>query len=369
MSKFKVLQWHLTDIPGGVSEYMLNNIKYIDKDKIETDFVFVGNHPNLYLDRIGSADNLKNVRNAAENRDAFFEDMNNLFRYGGYDAVHFNTSYWAGHELEKMAKDNNISRIIIHSHSTRVDIEDDEKRKKAEEKHEIKKAEFSTEYATNFCACSKLAADWLYGPQIPRDRIKILNNAINVEKFLFNKQIREKYRQEFGLGDSFVIGNVARMSHQKNHEFLLDVFANVCNRIDNAKLLLVGNGPLENDIRQKAERLGLLDKIVFAGFRDDVNNIMQAMDIFCLPSRFEGLGIVYIEALSAGLECLASDVVPREVNLCDNMHFLPFDVSAWSNLIIEISKGYERKNMYKIITEAGYNIEFQIKEVENIYLN
>lgn len=367
MSKIKVLQWHLTDIPGGVSEYMLNNLKYIDKDKIETDFIFVGNNSEQYLDRIGSTKRIKTVRSAAENRDAFFEDMNNLFRNGGYDAVHFNTSYWAGHELEKMARDNNIPQIIVHSHSTRIDIENEERRRKAEENHEIKKAEFSIYLATDFCACSHLAADWLFGPQIPRDKIKILNNAINVEKYLFNRKIREKYRHELGVEDSYVIGNVARMSHQKNHEFLLDVFAEVCNTIDNAKLLLVGNGPLENEIRRKTKLLGLLDKVIFAGHRNDVSNIMQAMDVFCLPSRFEGLPIVLVEAQSAGLECIASDQITNEVCITDNIHQLPFCIESWATLLSEIAKGYKRKNMYDIITEKGYNIKYQINIVEKLY--
>jgi len=368
MNKIRVLQWHFIGIPGGVSEYMLNNWKYIDRSRFEFDFITGEYNSDIFLDRVGSRNNLKVVRSAAVDRDAFFEDMINLFRNGNYDAVHFNTSYWAGHELEQLAIDCGIPQVVVHSHSTKVDIDDKEKRVRAEQTHEQKKMEFNTSLATDFCACSTLAADWLFGPQIPREQIKIMKNAINIDSFIYNNNIREQYRKMLGINDEFVIGHVGRIAHQKNPHFLLDMFKAVTDRINNVKLLYVGTGPLEDEIKNYAKELGIYDKILFTGHRNDVSNIMQAMDIFCLPSRFEGLGIVLVEALTAGLKCIASNFVPQDINISDNICFLPFDVNKWADAVIDISTGYSRCNMHDVITDAGYNIKYQIKEVEKLYM-
>jgi glycosyltransferase involved in cell wall biosynthesis len=139
--------------------------------------------------------------------------------------------------------------------------------------------------------------------------------------------------------------------------------------LDNAKLLLVGDGQLKDRLIDVAKSLKIDDKVIFTGNRNDVNDILQASDVFCLPSRFEGLGIVLIEAQSAGLKCLASDVIPKEVCVTDNITMLPNKVENWVEQIIEISKGYERRNMYEEITNAGYNIKEQIKKVEKLYSN
>lgn len=368
MNKVRVLQWHFIGIPGGVSEYMLNNWKYIDRNRFEFDFITGEYNSDMFLDRVGSRNNLKVVRNAAVNRDAFFEDMTNLFRNGNYDAVHFNTSYWAGHELEQLAIDCGIPQIIVHSHSTKVDIDDYEKRIRTEQKHELKKIEFNTSLATDFCACSTLAADWLFGPQIPREQIKIMKNAINIDGFIYNEDIREQYRKILGINDEFVIGHVGRISHQKNPHFLLDIFKAVTNRISNVKLLYVGTGPLEGEIKQYAKELGISDKIIFTGQRNDVNNLMQAMDLFCLPSRFEGLPIVLIEAQTAGLKCIAANTITDEICISENICLLPLEVNKWVDAIFDVSNGYNRCNMHDIITDAGYNIKYQIKEVEKLYL-
>ena len=185
---------------------------------------------------------------------------------------------------------------------------------------------------------------------------------------MFNKSIREKYRYKLGLKDSFVIGHVGRMAYPKNHEFLLNVFAELRKMVKNSKLLLIGDGPLEESIKKQAELLNIKDNIVFTGSRNDVNNLMQAMDVFCLPSWFEGLPISLIEAQTSGLECIGSNKITDEVCISNNIRLLPLEIHRWLDRIVEISKGYERKNMYDIITDSGYNIRNHIKEVEKLYM-
>lgn len=368
MSKIRVFQFPFADANSGKKHYVMNNWKNIDKDKFHFDFATVRKHLDFENEILETGAGVKYISCTAENdKNRFVEELSEIL-YGNYDAVHLHTSFWKSFLVEQIAIDCKIPKIIVHSHNTFISMEDAEKRAEAEKIHNIRKSEFDTSLATDFCACSRAAADWLFGEQIPKGRIKILNNAIDADKFIYNKDIRSKYRTELGLDECFVIGHVGRMAYQKNHEFLLNVFAEVTKKISNVRLLLIGEGPLKKNIELQAERLGIFDKIIFAGVRSDVNNLMQAMDLFCLPSRFEGLGIVLVEALCAGLKCIASDVVPEEINISDNISFLSLDIYKWTNLIIDYAKGYKRNDMYDVITNAGYNLKYQIKEVEKLYL-
>ena len=368
MSKVRVFQFPFASANSGKKHYVMNNWKWIDKDRFYFDFATVRKHLDFENEIFETGAGVKYISCTAENdRNRFIEELSEIF-YGNYDVVHLHTSFWKSFLVEQIAIDCKIPKIIVHSHSTRIDLVDDAKRIEAEKIHNIRKAEFNPSLATDLCACSKAAADWLFGEHIPRENIRIMKNAIDADKFIYNKDVRERYRSELGLDGCFVIGHVGRFSYTKNHEFLLNVFAETANKIPDARLLLIGDGPLKDDIEKQAEMLRIRDKVILTGARDDVNDLLQAMDVFCLPSRFEGLGIVLVEALCAGLKCIASDVVPEEINISDNICFLPLSLIEWTNRIADISKGYDRRNMHDIITDAGYNIRYQIKEVEKLYL-
>lgn len=368
MDKIRIFQFPIASSNGGITHYAMNNWKYLNKNSFSCDFATVNNHLDFEDEIIGLGAGLKYISCTAENnREKFREEMTKLLR-GNYDIVHLHTSFWKSTLVEDIARECKIPKIIVHSHSTMIDILDDEKRKVAEAKHNKVKESFSLSKATDFWACSNLAADWLFGENIPRDRIKIMKNAINVEDFTFNNEIRKIYREKFNLEGTFVICNVGRLVYPKNQEFLLYVFSKVVKEIKNAKLLLVGTGVLLESLKELARELEIDDKVMFLEERNDVNNILQATDLFCLPSRFEGLGISLIEAQTSGLKCLSSPFVPIEAAITNNIHKLPLDVNSWVEKIIEIAKGYERKNMYEEVTKAGYNIKYQIKEVEKIYL-
>lgn len=368
MNKIKVLQFPIRSTNGGISHYAMQNWSFINKDRFSFDFCAVKNRVPIEKDIIESGAGMKYIScYAEEDEKQFIKEFRDIFRKNNYDAIHLHTSFWKSFVVEKIALDCGIPKIIVHSHSTNIDINDIYKRKKAEEIHNRKKKEFNTSLATDFCACSWKAADWLFGNQIPRDRIKILKNAININRFIFDNEIRNKYRRELGLDNCFVVGHVGRLQYPKNQDFLIDVFVEISKKVSNARLLLVGEGGLETDLKSKVSLLGLNDKVTFTGFRNDVNCLLQAMDVFCLPSRFEGLPIVLIEAQSAGLKCFASNVITPEICLTNNIELLDLDIESWSERLIEISKGYERNNMYDEITEAGYNIVEQVKVIERLY--
>lgn len=368
MSKIRLLQFPFSQW-SGVTAYATQNWKYLNRERFECDFVVVRNtfDPDWEFRLLQSGAGIKTFFYSADREPERYADKLYKMLYGQYDVVHLHTSSWKRLLIEQISVACGIPKIIVHSHNTGIDLEDAADRRAAEERHYNIRMQFGPELATDFCACSRAAADWLFGEQIPCNQIKILHNAIEAERFIYNCAIREKYRQEFGLDRAFVVGHVGRFSHQKNHQFLLDVFQQVCKRVSNPRLLLIGTGPLEQEIQKKARQLKIHDKVIFAGQRGDVPNMLQAMDVFCLPSKFEGLPLVLVEAQASGLQCIASDLIDHEICITENISMLNLNAERWAEMIVGLSQGYVRKNMYDTITDAGYNIKIQIQKVEQLY--
>jgi len=372
MRKTKILNYPAPHIHGGgVCQFMLNNLKYIDKSRFHIDYA------TLSKERLEISDDMKRFGCKVsyiscypeENQAQFISEFETIFDEG-YDAVHLHTSYWKGFLIEEIAIKKGVPVILVHAHNTMIDIVDDEKRTRAEELHERLKSSFDTSLATHFCACSKAAADWLYGEQIPRERIIILNNAIDIDKFSYKPSVRDKYRKELRVNDSFVIGFVGRLCYQKNPDMLIDIFNEVSKAVPEAKLLVVGTGEMLEDIIGKVDKMGLTEKVVFLGYRTDISELLQAMDVFVLPSRFEGFPITLIEAQCAGLPCVASSFITGEVKLTCNAQLLTCDISIWVDRIIAIAgKSSTRRDMSDEIAKAGFSIKEQVKHMEQIYSN
>ena len=202
-------------------------------------------------------------------------------------------------------------------------------------------------------------------------KVSVLKNAIDIKNFCFSEETRKKYRQELGIDDQLLIGHVGRFQTQKNHDFLVDIFYEISKKDSSAKLLLVGEGPLQEKIKDKVAGLGITDCVIFAGVRDDVANLMQAMDVFLFPSLFEGLGIVLVEAQAAGLPCVASKtVIPEEVRLTEEFEFIDLEESAqvWAERVLGIKGTENRLDGQDKVLKAGYDIKTSAKELETFYL-
>jgi glycosyltransferase involved in cell wall biosynthesis len=368
MSKIKVLQFSIGNRCGGVTQYILKNWEFIDKEKFQFDFVTLSKELDFEKKLTQQECKIHYIScYAEENIEKFKKEMNKVFDED-YDVVHLHTNYWRSFVVEELAMKNRIPKVIVHSHNTMIiDAVNEEKRKESIRTHNMQREKFSTGLATDFCACSQLAADWLFGEQIPRNRIKIMKNAIDVKAFSFDEAIRNEYRKMLGLENCYVLGHIGRFDYQKNHEMLIETFNKACTTIPNARLMLVGVGVLEDYIREKVYKYGLEDKVLFMGKRSDVSSLLQTMDLFLLPSRYEGFGIALLEAQASGVKCLASINVPNEVVITDNIELIDLDANEWAKKVIDYSKGYERVNVDDIITAAGYNIRYQIKELEELY--
>lgn len=223
---------------------------------------------------------------------------------------------------------------------------------------------------TDKFACSTDAATFLYGSA---DNVFIMHNAIDSNLIKFDMTSRKAIREKYIIKeDEIVMGCVGRFDPQKNHEMLIDIFWEFQKKC-NARLLLVGSGVLENDIRNKAKHLDILDKIIFAGTSNNVNALLSAMDCFVMPSRYEGLGIVYIEAQATNLPTYATtERVPHEVNISPNMHFLSINDSPrkWAKDIYDELKNTPPRTVDNTFVEdAGYDIVSAAKILERKYIN
>lgn len=225
--------------------------------------------------------------------------------------------------------------------------------------------------ATTLLACSDEAARWTFPSKAYRNHTySVVKNAIRSSDFVFDKTTRDLLRSKLAISDKFVVGHVGRFVLQKNQAFLVDVFRHLCDKEPNSVLLLIGSGVLEDEIKEKVEKYGLSDHIIFCGNTNKVNEFYQAMDCFVLPSFFEGLGIVAVEAQAAGLKTLCSDVVPREAKVTELMEYMSLTETAdkWAMKILSYNNGYFRKNMLDEIVRSGYDIKASAKQLEDLYL-
>lgn len=367
----KIIHFSLANAKGGITQYVLNNWDHIDKSRFRFDVVTFGGKLDFQEEIEAEGCKVFYVKHRAEdNLDGFRNAILHILR-SGYDVIHLHTSYWKSFELERLAKRAGIPQIIIHSHNTAVF--DDDEREKKEKRHYMLRDIVDADMATDYCACSKTAAEWLYADKIPPEKIHILKNSIDIEQFVYDEQVRKIYRARLKWEDKFIIGHIGRFSYQKNHVFLIELFKKIADVNEKARLLLIGKGPLEEQIKSMVRAYGLSDKVYFAGACNDVNCWIQSMDIFCLPSRFEGFPIVAVEAQAAGITSIFSSTITDEVKLTKNVVFLPLDQNEWKKEIeikmnqMLTSSFLEKANNGEILRRQGYDIRDSVKELERLY--
>ena len=218
-------------------------------------------------------------------------------------------------------------------------------------------------------ACSLSAGKWMFG----NSSFKVIKNGIESDKYIFNSAHRLDKRNEFKISEKDkLICHIGRFNYQKNHKFILSVFKEVLSIDDNYKLLLIGKGELENEIRELSSSLGLCDKVIFAGTRDDIPKILSASDVFFFPSLFEGLGIVMIEAQANNLPIVCSDVIPNEAILSNDVSQLSLtenSVTDWANALIKQANTKRNSNGLLLVRQSGFDIFNSIKEITSLYKN
>lgn len=226
--------------------------------------------------------------------------------------------------------------------------------------------------ANNYLACGYDAGKFFYGEDmLKNDKVMILNNAIDTKKYEYSISHRNYIRNKYGISDdTYLIGHVGRFATVKNHNFIIEAFNEVLNCDENAKLMLIGTGELFNEISEKVSELDLKSKVVFVGNTDEVHKYYSAMDIFILPSFYEGLPVVSIETQCSDLPCVFSENVDVRCKITDRVSFLPIDDSLeqWKNTIVGYRGMSRRKSNINKVKKAGYDIEMETGKLEQMYL-
>ena len=351
---------------AGIETMLMNYYREIDRSQIQFDFLANKPAPGEYDEEIRSMGGRVFVSPGLNplHFPQYKRYVGDLLRDNpDIGIVHAHNEAMGYYALQS-AKDAGLQVRIAHAHNTRI-IRDYKYPLKMICKQLIPGA------ATDYWSCGRDAGIYYYGKKRWNASGFILHNAINVQRFGFDQEVRERQRKLNGLGNCFVIGHVGRFNLQKNHTRLLDIFAEVAKAEPSARLALIGIGELEQSVKEKAHTLGLQDKILFLGQMANVNEWYQAMDCFVLPSLFEGLPVVGIEAQAAGLPCVFSDRVTDEVLLSPKARRISLQANdaEWAKEILAAREPEtDRIQGMDIVRCAGYDIHTEAQKLQETYL-
>lgn len=342
---------------GGAETFVMNLYRHIDRSIVQFDFIKMVDATCSYEEEIHSLGGKVYLcpKPHGSNVLSFRRWWNTFFaEHHEYHVIHVHFFTVAGIFLD-IAKKNGVI-TICHSHnasnnktSTLI----------------VRVMSWLAERNADYCfACSTSAGGFFF----PHRKYFVINNAIDVGRYQFDPVARNAKRKELRIcDDDIVIGHVGRFDKQKNHFFLLRCFSLIHSTFPHTKLLLVGDGELQSQIKFVASELGLSNSIIFTGVSSEVPNLLSAMDVFMFPSFFEGLGIALVEAQANGLHCIASTGVPVTADLTGNCIFLDLDEKLWKDTFLAVEKSHST-NAWMSVMRAGYDINVSAKSIQEFYL-
>ena len=346
---------------GGVEAVVMNYYRHIDRSKIQFDFIIDNDSSCPQEEEIlslgGKVMRVSPYQNIIKN----MRDLNKIFTENKYRIVHAELTTMSLFSLA-VAKKCGIPVRICHGHNTAC---------KGETKKNIMKymlRPFSKIFATHYFACSDYAGEWLYGRKIKKSpNYRVIPNAIETEKFKYDSKVRSEIRNELGIEGKFVVGHIGRFVYQKNHDFLIDIFFEVLKTKKDSTLLLIGEGELTRDIKEKVHKLKIDEYVKFLGVRHDSWRLYQAFDVFLLPSRYEGLPVVGVEAQISGVPCVFSDSMTKETKFTDDLIFYSLKHSAkeWAQKVLDVSNNGRNtvvdSNVFDILVQGAYLEKYYVQ--------
>ena len=344
---------------GGIERVMLNYFRWMDRKAVHIDFVLQGKEESVFEREILDAGScVYRLPKPGRHPLRYLLELAKIIKSGGYGIVH-------GHcdamncRIMRIAKQCGVPVRIAHSHNTEHIL--DSKARYLFYEHCRRRV---GRYATERWACSDAAGKWLFGNYPYR----VIPNAIELNKFAFQKEKRDALRARFGIaGDEIVLGHVGRFHTQKNHAFMVDLLAQLCRAGGKYRLMLVGSGGMMETIQDMAMIRGVRDKVVFVGGVSDPEEYYHAMDLFVLPSLFEGFGLVVVEAEANGLKCLVSDRVPQDAALPGRVRFLPLELPEWMSAV-RCAGVPERQDEIEALRAMGLDIRDAAKWAQDEYV-
>lgn len=349
---------------GGAETLLMNLYRNVDRTKIQFDFLTCkeGAYNSEITKMGGIIHRIPYVSDIGHTK--YIQALDQFFTsHTTYKIVHAHMDKMSGFVL-RSAQKAGIPVRIAHSHNTSSEGG------LAAKVYKWFAGTFIASCATHFVACSNKAAQWLFANQ--RTKVMVLKNGIESEQFAYSPMVREEVRSELQIApDTFVLGHVGRFNHQKNHTFLLDVFAELNREKPDTMLVLAGDGPLREEIERKAKALQLQDKVKFLGVRSDIARLLQGLDMFVFPSLHEGLPVTLIEAQGAGLPCMISDEITQEVDMGIRLvERLPLaDKEIWIHHMKSVmALNNSRHIPASSLSNQGYDIRNTAAWTEGFYL-
>lgn len=354
-----IIVYALTDRRGGIESFFLNYDKYL-KD-IHLDFIKITPNKLSYETKLKKC-KIYYVPRRRDDAILRRSKIRSIFEHTEYDALWFNSNDLASIDIIKEAKKAGI-KCIGHAHNSRTD------KLNRTIRHEINKLLVNKYFDGKF-ACSESAAKWFYPDY---KNATIIYNAIDVDKYLFDKEKREEIRNEYNIPDDcIVLGDIGRLEKQKNMSYLIDVFEQYHNKNSKSYLMIVGNGSLQSELKEYVSTKNLDRSVIFTGEVNNTDDYLSAFDIFLMPSLYEGLPVTLVEAQAAGLKCIVADNITHEVNISGNVEYLAINknsIDLWVNRIVKsdnrLDKGKKLiESVFDISKSADY-LEKRILEVIN----
>lgn len=347
---------------SGIASMIMNYYRKIDKSKIQFEFItFLKNNKVSFKKEIedlgGKVYSIESPKKILK----FYKGLNEILKkYKNQKVIFHNHQINFTIFIYGLVKKELNCKFIIHNHTS-----------KYSDKILSSIRNYILCWPIKFLnverfACSEKAAKLVYGNK----KFYLMVNGIDFEKYKFDENIREKYRKEFNVENNFVIGHIGHFEKVKNHDYILKIFYEICNKDEKFVLLLVGNGKLKNEFIKKIKKLKIEKKVILLENRNDIHTLLNAMDVFVFPSKFEGLGIAAIEAQANGLPLIISNKVPKEVNIT-NATVLNINNSSLEIWVEQILKIYHSKNNRKKTTFINniFSIDESCVALENKYLN
>ncbi|MCX4375525.1 MAG: glycosyltransferase [Lachnospiraceae bacterium] len=368
MNKVKVLEIGPSNFgKGGLSSIAWNWYVNFNHSKLQVHFLACAKPDNKYINLIEKNEDVFyciGSKNFLVRQLKKFFITKKIAKSNKYDCIHIHASDAFEAFVYYLSVKKFCDNIIIHSHSTGIVWDSPIKASIKYIFHKICRRLLIGRKIVRL-ACSDKAGKWMYPEKY---EFTIINNGIETSKFIYNNHIRKEKRNELGVENKFVVGHIGKFNYVKNHIFLIDIFNEIHKKNTNAILLLIGEGELENQIKDKVHNLGLDKAIIFYGTTPNANEFYQAMDCFVLPSHFEGMPLVLIEAQAAALKCMCSDTITLEAGITDLLEYMSLssDPKKWAEKILTYAN-YDRKDMSNEIKESGFDIKYSAKQLEDIY--
>lgn len=371
MKRIKLLFYTELWANAGIESVIMSLFRYFDLTRIQVDIMASQDISDFYDNEIESLGGRKIItlkgkynlpaKRMLANRRAFKDAI----LKNGYDVVHIHMCNAAAMSYGKIAKQCGVKCVVYHSHNTNLSSSH---RHIKTAVHFLAKYRYE-KYGDMLFSCSDLASKWMFTRKsLAIGKILILNNAIDLERFAFSEKGRKDERKRLGIDNEVVIGHIGRFQETKNQSFLLDVFKKYVDVNPDAKLVLVGEGEDNPKLREKAAKLGILNKVVFYGTTHDIPLVLWAMDVFVLPSLYEGNPVVGIEAQAASVPCIFADTITKMCNISSTVKYLSLGESldTWVKAI-QSAVSYSRHSNTEQMRRAGYDIKSVALELQDMY--